>query len=192
MISLDGVPQTSMDLIRIILIDQMCMKPERVNIYDEKWIIPPHENLFITIEYRNGKTIGNNNYFVNSADSGAPVECQVVNMLENIVVGVFSRNREATLRKEEVLMSIMSSYSEYIQESYGFKIARAGQIEDLSALEGTAMLKRYDIELNVYAWYKRLLIPGYIAPPFTLQVTVNDSGNGEIQRDITQFLTPPN
>lgn len=191
MIRLDGVPQTSMDLIRLILIEQMCMKPERVNIYDEKWIIPPYENLFITIEYRNGKTLGNNNYFVNETTESDPVECQVVNMLENIVVGVFSRNREATQRKEEVLMSIMSNYSQYIQESYGFKIARAGQIEDLSALEGTAMLKRYDIELSVYAWYKRLIVPGYIKPPFTLQVNV-DGGNGVIQRDVTQFLTQPN
>ena len=191
MISIENVPQSSMDLIRLILINQMNLRQDRVSIYDEKWKIPPTDDMFITIEYRNGRTLGNNNYFINNAGDPAPSEVQVVNMLEKIVVGVFSRTREAMMRKEEVLMSIMSQYSQLFQESFGFKIARAGEIDDLSVLEGAAMLKRYDIELSVYAWYTRTVVPGYLIPPFTLQVIANDRGTGEIKQNVIQLTTLP-
>lgn len=189
MMTLNNLPATSMDLIRLILINQMNMKPERVNIYDEKWIIPNHDELEITIEYRNGKMIANRNIF--DASSGSPVEWQELNMLESIVVGVFSRNLEAQLRKEEVLMAVKSQYAQYLQEQYAFKIARAGQIQDLSVLEGPAMLKRYDIELSVYAWYERTLTVGAMIPPCNIKVIANDRGNGEIIELITASSQQP-
>ncbi len=127
MIAINSVPQTSMDLIRNIIVAQMCLKPERVNIYDEKWKIPTDEELFITIEYRNGKCISNRNIFI--SDGEPPTEEQNVNMLENITVGIFSRDRSATQRKEEVLMGIMSSYAQSLQEKFSFSIARIGNIE---------------------------------------------------------------
>ena len=187
MITLNGTPQTSMDLIRLILVNQMGLDPTKVNIYDEKWKIPPYDDLFIVVEYRNGKVIANRNTFVGATQT----EVQDLAMYEDIVVGVFSRNREATQRKEEVLMAILSSYAESLQEKYSFKIARAGMIEDLSALEGSAMLKRYDIGLKVYAWYEKIITPGFIQPPFTVKVIANDPGTGEIINQFTQFLTQP-
>lgn len=189
MIEFDNEPQTSMDLIRLILVNQMNLKPERVNIYDEKWKIPPDDELFISIEYRNGRTLANRNSFISTGSD--PIESQDVNMLENIIVGVFSRNRSATQRKEEVLMAMMSSYAQSLQEKYAFKISRAGTIEDLSSLEGSAMLKRYDIDLTVYAWYQKLIVPGYIEPPFTVKVIANDPGAGTMTQSFTQFTTQP-
>jgi len=165
------------------------MRPERVNIYNEKWIIPDHDELEITIEYRNGRVIANRNLFDASVDP--PVEWQELNMLESIVVGVFSRNLEAQLRKEEVFMALKSQYAQFLQEQYSFKIARAGMIQDLSALEGPAMLKRYDIEFNVYAWYERTITVGALIPPFNIEVIANDKGNGEIKELVTQFTVQP-
>ncbi len=190
MIKLDGIPQTSMDLIRLILVDQMGLAKDRVNIYDEKWKIPPDEELFIVVEYRSGKVIANRNTFVSTG--GDPTEVQDINMLEQLTIGVFSRNRSATQRKEEVYMAIMSSFAESLQEKYSFKIARVGAIVDLSTLEGTAMLKRYDIDLSVYAWYEKTVSPNYIEPPFTLQIKANDPGVNVITADVTQFETLPN
>lgn len=190
MISLQGIPQTSMDLIRMILVNQFSdIDQSHINIYDEKWKIPPYEDLFMTVEYRSGKCLANRNTFVSTG--GDPLEYQDVNMLENIVVGVFSRDRSSTQRKEEVLMGIMSSYAQSLQEKYSFKIARIGNIEDLSALEASAMLKRYDISLMVYAWYEKVITPGYIGPPFTVKVIANDPGNGEMINQFTQFTTQP-
>lgn len=185
MISINGAPQTTMDIIRLILINQMCLAQDRVNIYDNKWVTPDYEEMFIVVEYRSGKNIGNNRRFINESDFQVPIEVQTVNMLEKIVVGVFSRNDEAQLRKEEVLMAIMSSYAQLMQENFAFKICRSADIEDLSVLEGAAMLKRYDIELSVYAWYTRTIKPGYLIPPFNIQVTANDQGTGILQAEVT-------
>lgn len=189
MIEIDEIPQTSMDLIRKIIVNQMSLDPQSVNIYDEKWKIPPTDGLFVTVEYRSGKVVANQNLFVSTG--GDPVEYQEVNMLEQITVGVFSRDRSSTQRKEEVLMAILSSYAQQLQEKYSFKINRAGPITDLSQLEGAAMLKRYDIDLRVFAWYEKIITPGYIQPPYTLKVIANDPGQGEIIRNITQFETLP-
>lgn len=191
MISINGVPQTTMDLIRMILINQMNMQQDRVNIYDNKWVVPDIEDMFITVEYRSAKTLGNNTIFCNNATANAPTEVQVINTLEKIVVGVFSRNDEAQLRKEEVLMAIHSSFSQLFQESYGFKIAKAADIEDLSILEGAAMLKRYDIELSVYAWYVKTVKPGYLIPPFDLLITANDQGTGILKAEVTASAQLP-
>ena len=185
MINFNGVPQTSMDLIRLILVNQMSLQPDHVNIYDNKWIVPNYDEMFIVVEYRSGKNIGNNNRFINSPLFQEPIEVQTVNMLEKIVVGVFSRNDEAQLRKEEVLMSIFSSYAQLMQEEYAFKICRAADIEDLSTLEGAAMLKRYDIELSVYAWYSRTIKPGFIKPPFNIMVKANDASTKILQAEVT-------
>ncbi len=187
MIEIQEVPQTSMDLLRLILVNQLGLNAQDVNIYDEKWKIPPTENLFIVLEYRSGECIANRNLF--DATGGDPVEYQEINMLEQITVGVFSRDRSATQRKEEVLMAILSSYAQGIQEKYSFKIARVGNIADLSAVEGTAMLKRYDIDLSVYAWYSKNVTPGYI-DNFTIQAIV-DVGGTTMEQDITQETSDP-
>lgn len=194
MITLNNQQQTTMDLIRLILLNQMlvngnAMRQDRINIYDEKWIIPSYDDLFIVIEYRSGKCIGNRNTFVSVGTSQQ--EFQDVNMLEKIVVGIFSRNREATLYKEQVLMAIMSSYSEYVQNCAAFKICRIGDIEDLSALEASAMLKRYDIELTCYSWYEKIVVPPYLTPPFNIFVEADDAGNKTLKANITQLSQLP-
>ncbi len=190
MITLNNTPQTSMDLLRMILIQQMDLDEDRVNIYDEKWKIPPDDDLFIVLEYRAGKCIANRNTFISTG--GEPEEHQDLNMLEDIIIGIFSRNRSATLRKEEVLMALMSSYAQSLQEAYAFKISRAGTIQDLSELEGSAMLKRYDIEVKVFAWYEKIITPGYIAPPFGLKVYANDPGDGLMVSSFNQLESLPN
>ena len=190
MIEINNTPQTSTDLLRMILVEQMDLDQEKVNIYDEKWKIPPDDDLFIVLEYRAGKCLANRNTFVSTG--GDPEEHQDLNMLEDIIIGIFSRNRSATLRKEEVLMALISSYAQSLQEKYSFKILRAGRIQDLSELEGSAMLKRYDIEVRVFAWYKKVITPGFIKPPYRLKVLANDAGDGIMEAEVTQFESLPN
>jgi len=188
MISLQNIPQTSMDLLRLIIVNQMGLDPEKVNIYDEKWTIPPTEDLYIVLEYRSGKLIANRNTFVSTG--GDPIEEQDINVLEQITIGVFSKDRSATQRKEEVFMALLSSYAQNLQEKYSFKISRIGPIVDLSTLEGVAMLKRYDIDISVFAWYEKTINPTYL-DSFTIKV-IDDLGNGkDIIVNIDQTLTNP-
>lgn len=190
MIKINDIPQTSMDLIRLIILDQIDIAPERVNIYGEKWIIPPGDDLFVTIEYVNGRCIANRNTFISTG--GDPIEKQDLNMMENITVGVFSKNRSAAQRKEEIIMAMMSLYSQSLQEKYAFKIARNAPIQDLSFIEGSAMLKRYDINLVVFAWYQKIVSPNYIISPISLKVIANDVGSGTMTRQLNQFTELPN
>lgn len=188
MISINKVPQTSMDIIRLILINQMELKQDRVLIYDENLDLPNDPELFLTVEYRNSIMIANRNIFDTSGD--VPIECQQVYMLESIVVGLLSRNLDAQLRKDEVAMAIKSQYAQLMQEQFSFRIGRSVKIDDLSALEATAMLKRYDVEIMVYAWYQKTVTPGYMIGN-TLQIIANDRGIGEIKANVTQLSTLP-
>ena len=188
MITLNGSQTVTMDLIRLIILNQFpsnILPPSRCNVYDEKWIMPKDEGLFVTIEYRGGKCIANRNTFVNTSPTGTPQEVQDVNMFEDITVGIFSRDRSATLLKEQILMAIMSSYSEYVQNCASFKIARNADIQDLSALEGSAMLKRYDIDLKVFTWYENIITPPTLTPPFEIQVIADDAANNILEATVT-------
>lgn len=194
MITLNGSQTVTMDLIRLIILNQLpnkILRPSRCNIYDEKWIMPADEDLFVTIEYRGAKCIANRNTFVNTSPTGTPQEVQDVNMLEDITVGIFSRDRSATLQKEQILMAIMSSFSEYVQNCASFKIARNVDIQDLSALEGSAMLKRYDIDLKVFTWYENIITPPYLTPPFNIFVEADDAANKTLKANITQLSQLP-
>jgi hypothetical protein len=151
----DGTPQTALDLIRDIIVADMDMEPDRVFIFNQSWKLPPYEGLFILVEYKSGpKCVSNRNEV--RMIGGAYTEVQMVNMQEHIAINFFSRNQEAELRKEEVLMAIGSLLSQGSQEENSFKIARISAIENLSELEGAAMLNRFEISLVVLTWYEKV------------------------------------
>lgn len=52
-------------------------------------------------------------------------------------------------------MAVNSLYAQAVQESYNFKISRASAINNLSELEGSAMLNRFEISLVCFAWYSK-------------------------------------
>lgn len=162
----------AIDLIRTILIREMSLDAERVNIYNQKWKIPATEGLFITVEYRGAPKIVSSRSTV--VDNGADmIEYQDLNVKENVVVGVFSRNTDALVQKENVLMSLSSVYSQQIQEANSFKIFTNLGIEDVSALEGAGILYRFDISAVIHAWYNRTTKPDYY-DSFSVRVRVND------------------
>ena len=47
-------------------------------------------------------------------------------------------------------------YSQQVQEENSFHIARIAPIQDVSYLEGSAMLYRFDISVVLQAWYENL------------------------------------
>jgi len=162
----------SIDYIRNIIIEEMELEEDRVYIYNQKFTIPKDDELFIVLEYNGApKVISNRNYMDMTEEP--PVEVNDLNMQERIVVGVFSKNESALQRKEEVLMAIHSIYSQNVQEQYSFRIFRSSVIEDLSFLEASALLYRFDIPLIVNAWYKKTKEKTYYEV-FQTQVTVND------------------
>ena len=146
----DGTQQLTLDLIRGILVKELGINDDRVNIYNQKFKIPPDDQIFIEVGYKGSpKTISSRNIVKDVA--GNFTEYQEIAMMEHIYVGMFSSGLDAIRRKEEMLMAINSVYAQQIQEANSFKIARLSAIDDLSALEGAAMLYRFEISLVVFA-----------------------------------------
>jgi hypothetical protein len=147
---------TTLDLIRDIIATEMGLSDDRVIIYNQNFRIPAYDDLFVVIEYKGTpKVISNRNVFVPVEGDVSPTEEQNLNTQESIVVGLFSKNMEALQRKEEAVMALASIYSQQVQEANDFQIAKIAPIEDLSALEASALLYRFDIPVTVLAWYKK-------------------------------------
>ena len=150
----DGTPYTPLDHIRDIIVEEMGVNPDFVNIFNQDFKIPPDDGLHIEIEAKGApKVLSNRNLTVPTADTFT--EIQEINTQELIAVMLFSRNMDAYVRAPEVLMAINSLYAQQSQEANSFKIARISPIENLSALEGAAMLYRFEISLVVFAWYEK-------------------------------------
>jgi len=174
----------TLDLIRLILIEELGLDSDRVVIYNQKFRIPPKAGLFIYIEYKGSpKVISSRNLMVPTID-GANEE-QDSNMLEDISIGLYSRNLDALQRKEEAVMALHSIYSQQIQEANSFKIFRNVNIIPVNEVEGTARLYRFDLEVKVMSWYNKVKVAQFL-DSHSVEVRVND---GQPDLDVV-FVIP--
>jgi hypothetical protein len=172
-IAVDHHAGTIFEVIRQILIHAMDLDEERVNIARQKFKIPPDEHLFIVIDCLPARTISSRaRYEINPA-SGDYEEIQDLNQYDPITIGVFSQNLEALQRKEEVVMALSSHYAQQMQEKHSFKIFRNAPVEDMTALEGAAMLYRYDIPVVLHTWIHKVTKVDFF-DAFSTKVSVND------------------
>ena len=75
---------------------------------------------------------------------------------KEIGIDVMSENDEARQRKEEVLMALVSTYSQNKQEENGFRIFRMPlTFIDISQAEGETMMKRFRINIVVHVKYTK-------------------------------------
>lgn len=138
--------------LRDILIEEMDLDDDRVLVYNQKINLPTDDGLFVVVEFKHAKPFSARSSWTTD---NPPQEVQEVNMQEFYTIGVFSRSLEALQRKHEVYMAFASQYSQQVQEEQSFKISRCLPFQDLSPLEETALLYRFDIEVVVLAWYEK-------------------------------------
>ena len=154
MINANGIGDVAMDLLRRIIIREMSLDPSRVNIFNQRFAIPTDDGMFIYLECLPSKMISNRNI---TAQGGAGLqEIQELNTWEQVNIGVFSKNLEALQRKEEVVMALYSQYAQQVQDANSFRIFQMSPIQDLTRLEGTSQLYRYDITVTLHAWYQKI------------------------------------
>lgn len=178
---------TTFEVIRQILIHEMEIADDRVNIFNQRFKIPTDEHLFIVIDCLPSKIISSRSKYVTDLVTGDYSEVQDINQHDPINIGIFSKNLEALQRKEEVLFALSSHYAQQMQEAYSFKIFRNAPIEDLSQLEGAALLYRYDIPIVLHTWTKRTTKVDFFNI-FKGEVKVND-GLPLITEDFDQPLS---
>ena len=74
-------------------------------------------------------------------------------MRETLSIDILSANSEARTRKEEIAMALNSTYSQQQQELYSIKISNLpNSFIDLSGVEASRRLNRYNISFNVFSW----------------------------------------
>lgn len=176
---------TSLDLLRDIVQQEMSLQDDQIYIYAQPNIMSTDPRLFVVIEYKYGKAYSNRN--LNPISGDMLTQEQNLNMQEFLTIQLFSRSFEALRRKEEAVMALKSYYAQTLQEKYAFKLSVNPQILDLTSLEASAMLYRYDVPIVFLSAYQKIKTVAWYES-FTGQVIVND-GDPTIIEDFTQPTT---
>lgn len=173
---------TSLDLLRDIIQQELSLKDSQIFMYGQPFILPTYDGLFVNMEFKYSKVYSSRN--LNTPTVSALTQEQNVNTQEFLTVQLFSRNWEAYRRKEEAGMALKSFYAQQLQEKYSFKLSVNPNILDLTGLESSAMLYRYDVPVVLLTAYQKIK-PVQWFDTFNVAVDVND-GNPDIEVEFTQ------
>lgn len=140
-ISVMTAPQLVCDVIQ----RYMKLTNDQVYLWDQKFTIPTDSRIYIAVSVNSLKAFANNNTF-----DGEGNALQSSNFYANLSLDIMSRSTLALYRKEEVLMSLMSDYSERQQELNSFRIFPvSGSFVNLSELDGAAIPYRFNISVGI-------------------------------------------
>lgn len=142
-------------LIGDIISNFMGLGSGQVMIYNQKYIIPNDEKLYMAINVVSNKPYGN----VKKHEEIAGQFCSVqyVNMSSVIDIDLMGRTIEALERKEEVLMALKSDYSINQQAFNSFNIGQLPQsFLNLSSEEGPAIPYRFKISIALQYSVRRV------------------------------------
>ncbi len=142
------------DVLRDIIIDSLELCEDRVMIWNNRSVLPKDENLFIALELSSNKILANNNAFENREGDGF-YEVFTTTAQEIYNIDILSRGLEALRRKEEVIMALKSTFAQKKQEEYGMMISKIANLIDLSAVENTSRLYRFQCRVTIHASYTK-------------------------------------
>lgn len=144
----------SLDLIKQILDVEMGMPPNRVWAYNANVDLPKDEKLFIVLSYLSRKPYSNNVRYEGDAENLK--EVQTMNVCEEIIISLLSKNIEARERAHEVQMALGSTYAQQLQEQNKMHISRLGDVFDVSFVEASSRLNRFDVRCRVIRSYGKI------------------------------------
>lgn len=117
----------------------------RVYLWDQKIMQPTDSALYIAVSVPSCKPFGNNKSYDSNGNA-----LQSVNMLATLDIDIISRGPAARDQKEQILLALMSDYSELQQEANSFSIGRLPTgFLNLSGIDGAAIPYRYKISVNM-------------------------------------------
>ena len=150
----------------------------RVMIYNQKWRIPDKDWMFVVVAYLGTKTFGSKLKYVNDpTDESQQTLSQVqsVNVQELYSIKCFSRDSEARIRNHEIIWALNSTAAQTLCEQNAFRIASLpSSLTDVSEVEASARLNRYDLTVNVLRAYGRTTpVPSYDNFSIPPQVLIN-------------------
>lgn len=135
---------------------EMGLPDTRVYLYNQKWKIPPDQDLFIVVGFVSAKAFGVRCGYENDPITNELVEVQSVNQQETYSIDVISRDSSARQRKQEVILALNSTLMQQAMEQHNFKIGNLPtSFIDASAVEAAALLNRYRLAFNVLVIYRK-------------------------------------
>jgi hypothetical protein len=138
----------TLQIIADIIQKGMNLDSSRIWIYNTRREIPVDKGLYVIVGNLSVKPFGVNRS--NDLVTGGLTEHLTQQFQENIYIEIFSSDTSAMLRLPELIGSLNSTYSEQQQEKLGLRIASVPvTINDISSLEGTTILYRFNITYNV-------------------------------------------
>ena len=138
---------TEPDLILADIIQtELGLPSGRVVAYAENWEPPKDSGIYVTIQTEPTHVIGSNVTY----DPVAKTETKSVSCAQRLTVNITSRDRSALERKEELVMALTSTYSQMQQDANQVRINREGDIMDLSFIEASKALHRYQVPVKIF------------------------------------------
>lgn len=117
----------------------------RIVVYDENWNPPKDQGIYITIQTAPTTIMGVSQIF--NPTTGK--EESSISAFQRLTVNISSRDRSSLSLKEEITMALTSTYSQQQQEIQQCRIFREGDILDLSFIEASKALHRYQIPVKI-------------------------------------------
>lgn len=151
-------PQIICDIIK----NGMSLSDSQIWIYNQRREIPQDKMLYVVVGILSSAIYGST-----SSQSNNPLvldmpETMTQYVKESITVNLFSYTTEALERYPEVMGSMMSTYSQRMQESLALKIFPIpSNVNDVSQVEGPSLLNRTSITLQVLRKYDMILNADY-------------------------------
>lgn len=141
-----------------IICDIICktlkIKSDYVWIYNQRREIPRDKKMYIVVGLISSKPYANSLKYNYQAHDPEIYETYHTSVQEVCSIDIFSYTTEALERYGEIIGSLRSTYGQQVQEALGLKIAEVPlSVNDVSAVEGPAILNRVSITLNVLRKY---------------------------------------
>lgn len=145
---------STLDVVQQILSNQMNIPASRIFAYNSNVDLPTDSALFIPLFYTERKPYANNSKMI-STPAGVN-EHQTVNMVEDVIIALMSKDTSARDRVQDVFFALKSNYSQDIQTQNNIRISTIGEAYDKSFLEATSMLNRFDIKIRIFRGYEKI------------------------------------
>ena len=147
-------------LIADIVQASLGLSAERVWIYNQRREIPRDKGLFVVVGRLATVPYANVNDVVMSSTSAT--ETQFVAFQETLKLEVFSHDTSAIERDWEVVAALHSLYAEDSAMANTFRLAQVPtSMVDTSFLEGTSILYRTSMTVQVLRAYSKTLVAAY-------------------------------
>ena len=148
----------------------------RIFIDNQNFKMPTDTGLFVVLQQISSNNYSTTNKFI-PADEGQEGGQELITYRsqESYNINVMSRDSSARQRKEEVIMALNSDFSKNQQEKYSFKLAKiSNSFNNISDVEGEAVLSRYVFNINLIAWYSSIRDTAYY-DQFSNQILIDNN-----------------